>query len=152
MTDRRSRGTRRSSNCFQMCSALGFLFFMMRVLIRELGCGALGAKSLLSCYAGHCKLRWCSLGWQRKSLHRVRRVHRVHRAETGAETGSEYFRAAPVGRQGKEKRLKRAEYGKLTACQAGAQHAAPLHGRSRGKPPAKRKRASRVKPQLALRM
>src|SRR5882762_610283 len=127
--DRRSLGTSWSSTCFQTRSALGFLFFMVRVQIRELGCGALGAKSLLSCYASHCKLRWCSLGWQRKSLHRVRRVHRVHRAQTGAETGSEYFRAAPLGRQGKEKGLKRAEYGKLTACQAGAQHAAPLQGR-----------------------
>src|SRR5882672_1475188 len=30
MTDRRSRGARRSSNCFQTSSAFGFLFFMVR--------------------------------------------------------------------------------------------------------------------------
>src|SRR5437879_1189340 len=30
MTERRSRGTRRSSNCFQTCSALGLLFFIFR--------------------------------------------------------------------------------------------------------------------------
>src|SRR3989441_11578582 len=30
MTDRRRRGARRSSNCFQTSSAFGFLFFMVR--------------------------------------------------------------------------------------------------------------------------
>ena len=31
ITERRSRGTRRSSNCFQMSSALRFLIFMVQV-------------------------------------------------------------------------------------------------------------------------
>src|SRR6266581_3613832 len=37
MTDRRSRGARRSSNCFQTSSAFGFLFFMVFLSGRDIG-------------------------------------------------------------------------------------------------------------------
>src|SRR6266566_7732160 len=51
MTERRSRGASRSSNCFQTSSAFGFLFFMFRSRARRRGCaggeadlGTTGAK------------------------------------------------------------------------------------------------------------
>src|SRR5258708_7942064 len=46
MTDRRSRGASRSSNCFQTSSAFGFLFFIFRSRVGIRGVGSPGRAGI----------------------------------------------------------------------------------------------------------
>src|SRR6266852_5861016 len=122
MTERRSRGTRRSSNCFQICSALVFLVFMMRVLNERVRVRASwSAETYCRVPQGIAKGAGASWDGEIKNLHRVRGVHRVHRAETGLEAISDYFRDRPPGRQGQ---------GEKTKAKQGRAKARPYKGES----------------------